>query len=455
MSGPREAASGRTDSGGALSASPLARERAGLDACVHCGFCLPACPTYLVLEDENDSPRGRIVLMGALLDGRMAPDDEHALAHLDQCLGCRGCETACPSGVPYGRLLEATRETLVQGTPRRHLQWKARLVLAVFSREWLLRPALALARVARRLGLARLAAAVLPASLGMPAAMLAATRRNAPRGAAPAGAAPAGAAAATGEVTRGTAALLTGCVMEGLFTGINRATERVLAVNGWTMLPAPGQRCCGALHAHAGDASTARRLAKANIAAFEASGADVVVLNSAGCGSMCREYKHLLADDPAWAERAAAFSGRVMDALELLAEAGPLPAAPTPGRTPTRVAWDAPCHLQHAQRVIAPPLAVLAAVGDAELVPLTDSDLCCGSAGIFTLTQPDVSARVLEPKLRRIEESGADVIATSNPGCLMQIGGGLELRRAGGRRVDVRHPIELLDAGYAPDRTAG
>lgn len=458
----RAPVSGNAESGGALHDSPLGRERAGLDACVHCGFCLPACPTYLVLEDENDSPRGRIVLMGALLDGRIAPNDAHALAHLDQCLGCRGCETACPSGVPYGRLLEAARETLVQGTPRRSLSWKARLVLAVFAREWLLRPTLALARAARGLGLARLAAAVLPASLGMPAAMLVATRREAVPGArqhtppggpgAPPSVPAKGTAAAP---ARGTAALLTGCVMEGLFTGINRATERVLTVNGWAVVSAPGQRCCGALHAHAGDASTARRLAKANIAAFEASGADVVVLNSAGCGSMCREYGHLLADDSAWAARATAFSARVVDALELLAEAGPLPAAPTPGRARTRVAWDAPCHLQHAQRILAPPLKVLAALGDVEIVPLVDSDLCCGSAGIFTLTQPDVSARVLEPKLRRIEESGADVIATSNPGCLMQIGGGLALRDGPGRRVLVRHPIELLDEGYAPDGTAG
>lgn len=420
----------------ALPGTPLDRARTGLDACVHCGFCLPACPTYLALEDENDSPRGRLVLMGALLDGRVAPDDADALRHLDQCLGCRGCETACPSGVPYGQLLEAARETLVA---RRPLPWPARLVLAVFARERLLRPALALARVARDSGLARWAARRLPQRLAMPAAMLAATSR--PRRARPDESPAAGGAR--------TAALLTGCVMEGLLGDVNRATERVLAANGVGLREARGQRCCGALHAHTGDAGTARALARRNIAAFESSGADAYVTNSAGCGAMCREYGHLLADDPAWASRAAAFSARVRDVHELLAESGPRPARLAAG---VRVAWDAPCHLQHAQRVVAPPLEVLRAVGGATLVPLADSDQCCGSAGIFTLVQPEVSARVLAPKLARIAESGAEVVATGNPGCLMQIGGGLLLA---GSPVVARHPVELLDEGYAREGARG
>jgi glycolate oxidase iron-sulfur subunit len=422
----------------ALPGSPLERERGGLDACVHCGFCLPACPTYLALEDENDSPRGRLVLMGALLDGRIEPDDPDAARHLDQCLGCRGCETACPSGVPYGRLLEATRETLAVERP---LGWRARLVLAVFAREWALRPALALARLVRGLGLAQVAAEVLPRTLAMPAAMLAATARPASRAAAPPEGRPA---------PRGTATLLTGCVMEGLLAGVNRATERVLERHGYRMGPMAGQRCCGALHAHAGAADTARELARANIAAFEASGAEWIVSNSAGCGAMCREYAHLLHDDPAWATRAVAFAARVRDVHELLAEAGP---DATPRTVmPTRVAWDAPCHLQHAQRVVAPPLAVLHAVGGVALVPLTDSDQCCGSAGIFTLVQPRVSERVLAPKLRHIAESGAAVVATANPGCLLQIGGGLLLS---GSAVVARHPVELLDEGYAARGTTG
>jgi len=409
--------------------------RAGLDACVHCGFCLPACPTYLALEDENDSPRGRLVLMRALLDGTIAADDAVAGQHLDQCLGCRGCETACPSGVPYGHLLESTRATM---TATRPLPLFARLVLGVFARRWMLRIALLKASAFRALGLARLAARLLPSPIGFPAAMLASTARKAPRAWTP-----------QGDGSRGRTALLTGCVMEGLMPTLNRATERVLSENDYAMVAAPAQGCCGALHAHAGDAATAKRLARTNIAAFEASGAEFIAMNSAGCGAMCRDYAHLLADDPQWRTRAAAFSAKVRDASELLALAGP---KPTPrGASPTNVAWDAPCHLEHGQRIVEPPLLVLQAVGSVALTPLTDSNQCCGSAGIYNLVQPDVAARVLAPKLARIHESGAAVVATANPGCLMQIGGGL---LAAGSAVQARHPVELLDAAYAHARSS-
>ncbi len=408
--------------------------RAGLDQCVHCGFCLPACPTYLALEDENDSPRGRLLLMGALLDGTVRADDAEVGTHLDQCLGCRGCETACPSGVPYGALLEATRADIAAHRP---LPWVARLILAVFAREWALRPALAAARAMRASGLAARLARWLPRRLAMPFAMLDSTARSGtPRW------------TATGDGRRGRAAVLTGCVMEGLFTDANRATERALVHNGWALTDAPGQRCCGALHAHAGDRATAQSLARANIAAFERSGADVIVLNSAGCGAMCKEYGHLLHDDPAWTARASAFAARVQDVHELLAGAGPAPTAEREW-SPALVAYDAPCHLQHAQRVVHPPLTVLRACNDVALVALADSDQCCGSAGIYNLVQPDVSDRVLAPKLARIAESGATIVATGNPGCLMQIGGGLRLA---GSAVAVRHPVELLDEGYARAR---
>ena len=410
---------------------------------MHCGFCLPACPTYLALEDENDSPRGRLLLMGALLDGSVRPDDPAVGKHLDQCLGCRGCETACPSGVPYGQLLEATRESLL---PHRPLPFVARLVLGVFAREWALRPALALARLARVSGTAALLARLLPTRLAMPIAMLASTARPKRDAYEP-----------RGDSARGTASLLTGCVMEGLFAKVNRATERTLSVNGWAMRTTNRQRCCGALHAHAGDAATARALARENIAAFERSDADVVVLNSAGCGAMCRDYGHLLADDSNWAGRATAFSSKVRDVHQLLAGAGPVV---LPVRSPksevaasaTSVAYDAPCHLQHAQRIVEAPLAVLHAARGIRLVPLADSDQCCGSAGIFNLVRPEVAQRVLAPKLARIAESGAEVVATGNPGCLMQIGGGLRLA---GSDVEVRHPVELLDEGYARARHRG
>lgn len=435
----------------ALPGSPLDLERGGIDACVHCGFCLPACPTYLALEDENDSPRGRIVLMRALLDGRVAPTDE-AMRHIDQCLGCRGCETACPSGVPYGALLEATRATI---NTHRPLPLVARAILAVFAREWLLRPALLLARVFRDFGLARVGAGIAQragSAIAMPLAMLASTARGRDEaGAAAQGTVRIGAhhdsRSEAPTSARPRTALLTGCVMEGLFTDINRATERVLAHNGYRMIDAPGQVCCGALHAHAGDDVAARELARTNIAAFEQSGAEFIALNSAGCGAMCKSYGHLLAHDPAWAARAAAFSAKVRDASELLAAAGPI-ATPT-AALPITVAWDAPCHLEHGQRVVEPPLQLLRATGTITVRPLAGSDQCCGSAGIYNLVQPEVAERVLDPKLAAIAESGAEVVATANPGCLMQIGGGLVLS---GSTTVARHPVELLDAAYAAQR---
>ncbi len=410
--------------------TPLARAAAGLDSCVHCGFCLPACPTYLAVADENASPRGRLVLMRAALDGEVRLDDPDITAALDTCLGCRACETACPSGVPYGQLLEATRETqrAVRPIPR-----VGRLVLATFARPSLLRVVLAAARLVRVTGVARVLAR-LPGALGTPFALLASTVRERARPYRP--------AVPAGEDRRATVACLTGCVMEGLFTPVNRATERVLMVNGYALRRAPAQQCCGALHIHAGDADTARRLARTNIAAFEASGAELIAVNSAGCGAMLKEYGHVLHDDPAWADRAAAFAGRVRDVSELLAAAGPRPSR---GET-RRVTYDAPCHLQHAQRVVTPPLAVLGAIGGAALVPLAGSDQCCGSAGIYNLLEPETADAVLAPKLDAIAATGAEVVVTGNPGCLMQIGGGLV--RAGATTV-ARHPIELLDAGYA------
>lgn len=434
----------------ALPGSALDHASAGLDACVHCGFCLPACPTYLALEDENDSPRGRVVLMRALLDGRADPTDADVHRHLDQCLGCRGCESACPSGVPYGELLEATRETLAEHRP---LPLVARLVLAVFAREWLLRPALLAARLFRDSGLARLGARVLPQRLAMPLAMLASTARPRSSETSVAGAA----TPADGDAV----AVLTGCVMEGLFNDANRATERVLARAGWRLASAEDQRCCGALHAHAGDAATARALARENIAAFEASGATFIAVNSAGCGAMCKGYGHLLQDDRAWAARAAKFAARVRDVHELLhsaaaavgeeqsrsaLSAGALPTSHSPA---LRIGWDAPCHLQHGQRVVNQPVDLLRSIPGATVTPIAGCDQCCGSAGIFSLLEPDVAAKVLAPKLDSIRAARVDVLATANPGCLMQIGGGLI--RAG-VATPCRHPVELLDEAHAPDR---
>lgn len=412
----------------ALPDSPLAKERSGIDACVHCGFCLQACPTYLTLEDENDSPRGRIVLMRSLLEGTLTTDNDSVQTHIAQCLGCRACETACPSGVPYGQLLEATRATLARDEP---IPLVARIILFAFERPWLMRAAMLGGRIARATGVAHLLSR-LPGRLGFSMAMLASTTRTSR--------VEGGVKSSRGE--RGTVALLTGCVMEGLFTDINRATERALAVNGYAMKDADGQRCCGALHAHAGDDDAARRLARANIEAFERVNADSICVNAAGCGAMMKEYGHLLREDPVWAERAAHVSSKVRDVSELLAAAGPKHG----GTVRERVAYDAPCHLIHAQRIAGPPIDVLRAIPGLELVPLNESEMCCGSAGIYNLVEPEVSDIVLDRKLANIAVSAPALVATGNPGCMMQIGAGLLRHRS---RTRVVHPIELLDRSYA------
>jgi glycolate oxidase iron-sulfur subunit len=413
----------------ALPNTPLADARDGLDKCVHCGFCLQACPTYVVLEDENDSPRGRLLLMRSLLEGSLETSDETVRQHLDQCLGCRACETVCPSGVPYGRLLEATRATL---TERHPLPFGARMLLKVFEYPRLLRLGMAMGRAIRASRLARVLARLVPGRYGFALHMLEATRvpvRRRPY-------------VARGDGSRATVALLEGCVMNGMYRGTNAATTRTLTVNDYRCVSADGQQCCGALHAHAGDLHSARRLARRNIAAFEQSGAEYVVSNAAGCGAMLREYAHLLADDPDWADRAARLSARARDVSELLAAAGPKPG----GELRQRVTYDAPCHLLHAQRIAAPPVKVLGSIPGLTVVPLSDAEACCGAAGIYNLLEPDTSAAVLSPKLRHIAATEAELVVTGNPGCLMQIGAGL-IRS--GRAARVVHPVDLLDASYS------
>ncbi|MDO8501291.1 MAG: heterodisulfide reductase-related iron-sulfur binding cluster [Gemmatimonadaceae bacterium] len=412
----------------ALPNTPLAAALPGINACVHCGFCLQACPTYLTLEDENESPRGRIFLMRSLLEGTVSPHDASVHAHIDRCLGCRACEPACPSGVPYGQLLEAARATLREA---RRLPFVARLILFVFVHPLLLKAAMFGSRL--------LAASPIPTILartsgrmGFGMAMLASAGSPLERDPYP--------APNTGD--RGTTGVLLGCVMEGLFTETNRATERVLRRNGYRTVDVPGQGCCGALHAHAGDLEAARALARRNIAAFEKSPSEHIAVNAAGCGAMMKEYGHLLHDDPEWSERAAAMSAQVRDVSELLAAAGPLPGS----RLPLRVTYDAPCHLVHAQRVVTEPLAVLGAIPGLELVPLRDSENCCGSAGIYNLIEPETSDAVLTPKLANIADTGASFVATGNPGCLMQIGAGL---MRSGSKARAIHPVDLLDASYA------
>ena len=398
-----------------------------LAACVHCGFCLPACPTYLATGDESDSPRGRIVLMRALERGELGPTDPALVQHLDACLGCRGCEPVCPSGVEYGRGLEAARAALADA---RDIAPLARLVLGVFRRAWLWRPAFTVARWLRAAGVpARFAGS---GRAGFAMGMLASTE--------PAGArrSPAAAPGPAGSGARGTVALFRGCVMDTLFAHVHDATRRTLAANGYAVVEAPGQACCGALHEHAGDTAAARALAARNVAAL-VDAADWIVVNSAGCGALLKDYGHLLGTG-----EARRFGEKVRDVSELLAAQGPVRG----GALPIDVAYDAPCHLQHAQRVHAAPLALLAAIPGIRVRLLPGADQCCGSAGIYSILHPAMSRAVLDAKVSSIAaaEPRPSVIATGNPGCLMQIGAGL---RAAGLDVTVAHPVELLDESYA------
>ena len=403
----------------------------GLDPCVHCGFCLPACPTYETTSDEADSPRGRIVLMRALGRGILQADDPALTLHLDRCLGCRGCESVCPSGVAYGAALEEARAVITATRPLRPVERTALWILARPERQRLL---WWLSRIARGTRLPRLlargaggAAPRIAAMLAMLAAT-APTRRRAAR-------------RCPGTARCDACAVLTGCVMDGLFGHVHDATEVALEANGLRVRSTAGQVCCGALAAHAGDLAQAKALARENVRAFDAAAPGLpVVVNSAGCGAMLKSYGTLLADDPL-ADAATAFSTRVRDVSEVLAERGPLPGGPLA----LRVAYDAPCHLLHAQRVADAPLLVLAAIPGLDLVPLEGSDRCCGSAGLYALIEPELSQAVLAPKLDAIERAAPDVLATGNPGCLMHIGAGAVLR---GLAVEVRHPVELLAWSY-------
>lgn len=406
----------------------------GLNPCVHCGFCLQSCPTYVATGDEADGPRGRIVLMQQLGRGELSADDDALALHLDRCLGCRGCESACPSGVEYGAALEDVRASLAATRP---VSPVARLVLAVFAEGRARRPLLALGRWARPFA-GRVAGS---SRVGFTLGMLAATKpprhwangRAVQRDPGPAHREP--------PRARGPAAPFRGCVMEGLFGHVHQATARTLHANGFTIHEVPGQGCCGALHAHAGLHRDAQALARHNVTAFARYPDSTVVVNSAGCGAMLKAYGRLLRGEPQETD-AVAFAARVKDVTEVLAAAGPRPGAPLE----LRVAYDSPCHLQHAQRISREPLAVLDAIPGLDLAVHPDADHCCGSAGIYSLVQRQMSQAVLGRKLAALLQAAPDAVVTGNPGCVMQIGAGL---RAQGRPIPVLHPVELLDGAYA------
>jgi glycolate oxidase iron-sulfur subunit len=396
---------------------------AALDPCVHCGFCLPACPTYLATGDEAESPRGRIVLMRALERGEISADDPALTQHIDACLGCRGCEPACPSGVGYGKALEAAREILAT---QRGIAPAAKAILAVFSYRVIWRTLLTAARWFRSTGLpVRWSSGT---RFGFSMGMLASARRpEGPR------------AFPNFHVSHSapTVALFRGCVMDTVFRHVNDATRRVLEANGYRVVEISGQGCCGALHEHAGDRAGAESLARQNLDAF-GSRANYIVVNSAGCGALLKEYGHLLGT-----REGEQFGSRVRDVTELLAARGPRQG----GALPLDVVYDAPCHLQHAQKVHAEPLAVLNAIPGLRLRLLPGSDKCCGSAGIYSMLHPDMARAVLDDKIRDIAAASPvpAVVATGNPGCHMQIGAGL---RAAGMDITVLHPVELLDESY-------
>ena len=438
--------------GSSLLTSTLAREEQKLLACIHCGLCLEACPTYVITGDENDGPRGRLYLMRAVGEGRLASDSASFERHIDRCLGCRACEQVCPAGVEYGQLLEAARGELFESGPKRGFSYG--VLRIVLKHVWLhparLKFAFAMAgvfrdsgaaRLLRKSGLAKLISNRLEFALALlessgPNRNLRANAIDKQR-----------LAKASSDTSQSdNVFLFAGCVGAGLFSRVNDATGRVLEVNGFNVQTPPEQVCCGALHAHAGDLEGARMLARRNIAAFEQSARNqstAVITNAGGCGAMLASYAHLLAGDAAFADRARQFSVRVRDVSQQLETVEVKQAVEGPGQS---VTYDASCHLLYGQHAGEAPLKLLGALGDLEFVKLDGSERCCGGAGIYNLLEPNLSARVLEEKLANIQATGAAILATGNPGCQMQIGAGALLS---GMELAVCHPIELLDEAYA------
>jgi glycolate oxidase iron-sulfur subunit len=407
-----------------------------ISRCVHCGLCLPTCPTFAELGVEMDSPRGRIRLMKNVWDGRLDADSAAFADHMAKCLDCRACETACPSGVSFGKLMEAARSQVVAARRPSPAEALLRRVafrglitspprLALFARFGYVSKRLGARTILRALGLKRLAELLdlvpdrAPTSAPLPAKFAAAGTK------------------------RGTVALFTGCVMRAAFADTNAATARVLARNGIEVLVPETQTCCGALHAHAGERADARELAKRNIEGLDGLAVDAFIVNAAGCGANLKEYGWLLKDDPEWSGRGERFSARVKDASEYLAAVG---LATPPGPVRATAAYDDPCHLLHGQKISVQPRALLAAIPDLVLVPLAEADWCCGSAGTYNVTQPELAARLGHRKAQHIIRSGAEMIVTANPGCQMQIEAAL---RREGSKTPVVHLMDLLDRAYA------
>ena len=413
----------------------------GVNQCVHCGLCLAYCPTFSVLGTEMDSPRGRIFLVKSLAEGRMSLSDS-TVRHLSLCLDCRACETVCPAGVPYGQLIEAAKAEIERQRPggpvRRIFRWlnfglllgHPRL-LALAASGARLYQASGLQRLARRSGLIRRLPGTLPAWDALLPTVPSKAERAAPPRLTP----------AEGP-RRARVALLTGCVQSVVFGAHNRATARVLAKNGCDVVVPDGQGCCGALNAHGGDHARALAMARSTIDTFEAAGVEAVIVNTSGCGAHMKAYGHLLADDPAYAARAKRFVASVQDLAEFLARE-PLRGPLSP--VPLTCTYHDPCHVVHGQKIKSEPRQLLAQIPGLRLVELAESDWCCGSAGLYNLTEPEMATRLLHRKVGHVLATKAEAVVTANPGCILQIQAGLDAHTAA---VRVMHLVEVLDRAY-------
>ncbi|GAC1428652.1 MAG: heterodisulfide reductase-related iron-sulfur binding cluster [Candidatus Velthaea sp.] len=410
--------------------------------CVRCGLCLPTCPTYVETLVETSSPRGRISLIKAVAEDRLDLTSAGFMHQMSECLDCRACEAVCPSGVAYGQLLEPARTQIVRATAQTR-SWNARLGRAVaigwlFSNMWLMRLAAIFLRFYQRSGLrdAVLATGVLK-SLGLQD-LEALSPRISDRFFVPKDQ-----RWAADGTKKATVFMHAGCVMHVAFAEVNEATVRVLQRSGCEVVAPADQGCCGAITIHAGEMDRGRALAKRNIVSFERSGAEYYIINAAGCGSSLKEYGHLFAGDAEWETRAIAFSAKVRDITEFLDEVG---ISPELGPVDAVVTYQEPCHLVHAQRISAAPRRLLAAIPGLELREMAESSLCCGSAGIYNVTQPEMANRLQARKVERIVEVAPQVVVTANPGCALQLENGL---RKDGREIAVRHIVQLLDQSYA------
>jgi glycolate oxidase iron-sulfur subunit len=420
--------------------------------CVHCGLCTSACPTYLVTGNENDSPRGRIYLMRSVVD-RQLPLTETVKSHLDLCLDCRACETACPSGVQYGRLIEPFRvamqqHDIVTGAANANGWFQKLILYGLFPYANRLRWALAPARWAQRLGLDHLAKGLgltklLPKPLQRMQELLPRLSRATPP--LPELLAPVG-------KRRARVALFTGCVADAMFGATNWATARVLQFNGCEVVVPRQQVCCGAIHYHSGAGTPALQLAQANAAIFNADEVDAVIINVAGCGSMLKDYGHIAHElaptDDACHDQLQKFAHKVRDVSEFLMALGPV--APT-GRIPLRATYHDACHLCHAQQIREQPRALLSLVPGLELVPLNESEICCGAAGSYNLTQPEMAAQLGQRKRQNILQTKAQAVITGNAGCSLQLQ--MQLRQAG-HDLWVAHPMDVLDLSYRQQKPA-